>query len=667
MKYWLHRITGGDNALPYTQPLLNQGILSIGWKGLSNEENKSFIHSKGIGAVEAVFRKYEWELNRNRHCLSRFISEMKQGDLVVVPSPGHFSIYEVMDDVVFSNESIDPKYFVDYNGIQASRKESDGYYTFVNNQGEEVDLGFYRMVKPLALNLSRYDGVDARLYSKLRTLMTNIEISDVGFIIDAIINKGKQSNTDKERKAELATESESLSIVPSIHTTIELLNMELSIPNYQRPYVWDIENVDQMLNDIKSSMEQSKESYRLGSIILYGNDIVDGQQRLTTIALTKIAFQRIEGRKNELNYNMKFNHSQSFEHIKKNFAFIRDWLQRYPNKKAFEEYLDNRCVCSVLKISGKDGMSMAFKLFDSQNGRGKPLEPYNLLKAYHLRAMDSQTTNEKILYDRTWEQATRYNRSNSFQTYDILKHLFDEQLFRSRVWSRNKSAWSFTKKQIGEFKGMSIDKYHSPLYPFQNHQLLFYMTEKFYQGFLAETMPTRSRFVDNDDTNISSFTQITQPIVNGKEFFEYIRTYTEIYKRLFVELDTYQLRDFKSFYKTHCLKYDGHWRTGDNYVREMYKSIVMCLFDKFGEEVLNKYYRVLYLLTYIVRRINEKVFYQTVAKYPQELFAIIYNAKSEYDLKALENMITYEVIGGYTSFKEYEKVVEELKGTNYGE
>ena len=93
----------------------------------------------------------------------------------------------------------------------------------------------------------------------------------------------------------------------------------------------------------------------------------------------------------------------------------------------------------------------------------------------------------------------------------------------------------------------------------------------------------------------------------------------------------------------------------------------MCLFDKFGEEVLNKYYRVLYLLTYIVRRINEKVFYQTVAKYPQELFAIIYNAKSEYDLKALENMITYEVIGGYTSFKEYEKVVEELKGTNYGE
>lgn len=659
MRYWLHRITGGDYAQPYTQPLLSQGILSIGWKGLSNDDNKSFIQEKGIEGVEAVLRKYEWELNRNRHCLSRFISEMKQGDLVVVPSPGHFSIYKVMDDVVFSNESIDIKCFVDYNGIQASKKESDGYYSFINNQGEEVDLGFYRRVKPLVLDLSRYDGIDPRLYSKLRTLMTNIEISDVGPIIDEILKKGSQRGNDSDTGN--GPIEKALSVVPLIHTTLELLSMSLSIPNYQRPYVWSEENVDQMLNDIMLSMEQSKEKYRLGSIILYDNNIVDGQQRLTTLALVKIALQRMDGRTNELKPNLTYNHSQSFEHIRKNFNFINDWLLRNPNKKAFEEYLDNHCVCSVLKISGRDGMSMAFKLFDSQNGRGKPLEPYNLLKAYHLRAMDSQPTNEKIICDRTWEQATRYCKSDNIQTYDILKHLFDEQLYRSRVWSRNKCAWNFTKKRIDEFKGMNIDKYHSPLYPFQNYQLLFYMTEKFYQGFLAETMPTCSRFVDNDDTNISPFTQITQPIVNGKEFFDYIRTYAEIYKRLFIELDTYQLREFKSFYKIHCLKYDGHWRTGDNYVREMYKSIIMCIFDKFGENVLNKYYRTLYLLTYIVRRLNEKVFYQTVAKHPQELFAIIHNAKSECDLKALDKRIIWEIPGGYTSFKEYEDVVEELK------
>ena len=60
------------------------------------------------------------------------------------------------------------------------------------------------------------------------------------------------------------------------------------------------------------------------------------------------------------------------------------------------------------------------------------------------------------------------------------------------------------------------------------------------------------------------------------------------------------------------------------------------------------------------------MFYQTVAKHPQELFAIIHNAKSEYDLKVFDKMIIFEVKDGYKEFKEYEIVVEELKKINYG-
>ena len=35
-------------------------------------------------------------------------------------------------------------------------------------------------------------------------------------------------------------------------------------------------------------------------------------------------------------------------------------------------------------------------MFDSQNGRGKELEAYNLLKAYHIRAMELNGQDEKI-------------------------------------------------------------------------------------------------------------------------------------------------------------------------------------------------------------------------------------------------------------------------------
>ena len=665
MKYWLHRITGGDNALPYVKPLLGQGFLSIGWKGLSNDENKNSIQERGWSAVNDIMLRYGWELGRSRYCLSRFISEMRSGDLVVVPASGNFSIYEIIDDVVYSNEFFDPRYFVDSNGIRASRIEGNGYYSFVNNLGEEIDLGFYRRVKPRIINKSRYEGVDPLLYAKLRTLMTNIDISDIGSVIDDVLRLERPFH-DVGIIESVKTNNEVAKINrPEVFIISDLLDLDLSIPNYQRPYVWSTENVEHMLNDIKTSMDQGKESYRLGSLILHESNLVDGQQRVTTLYLLKIALGEVLGRINDLDCNLKYNHNQSFEHIKANYAFIKNWLQTNPNNLSFEDYLDHHCECLVIRITGEDGLAIAFRLFDSQNGRGKPLEPYNLLKAFHLRAMDGQPSEEKVRCDRKWEQATRYNKSpRETSAYDILKHLFDEQLYRSRIWSHNKEAWSFSKKRIDEFKGMSIDKYHNPLYPFQNHQLLLYMTEKFYQGFLLGTMPTRSRFTDNDDFEISPFTQVNQPIVNGKDFFEYIQTYVEIYKRLFIELDSYQLKDFKSFYKKHCLEYNGHWRKGDNYVREMYKSLVLCLFDKFGEEVLNKYHKVLYLRAYIVRRVNKKVFYQTVAKHPQELFSIIYNAKSEADLVALQNGIEWKPEKVFDDFTEYESVIEEINEEN---
>ena len=217
---------------------------------------------------------------------------------------------------------------------------------------------------------------------------------------------------------------------------------------------------------------------------------------------------------------------------------------------------------------------------------------------------------------------------------------------------------------------MYIDKTHGPKYAFQNRQMLMYMTEKFYNAFLMDTMSVKSRFNDNDGSEINPFTSVSQPIVNGKDFFEYIRTYTEIYKKMFLELDSYQLKEFKDFYKEYCLGYDGHWRTGDNYVREMYKSIVMYLFDKFGEDVLNRYYEKLYLLCYYLRRSKQKVYYQTVAEYPQKFFTIINNAKSESDLKALDLALQINVRDGFVDkegmnkFPQYEKVVERLNGKN---
>lgn len=73
------------------------------------------------------------------------------------------------------------------------------------------------------------------------------------------------------------------------------------IPSYQRPYAWEDEHVNQLVDDLaKWSQEQrgrhekDKSPYFLGSVVLVQTgpdtfDVVDGQQRLTTLMLLFLA------------------------------------------------------------------------------------------------------------------------------------------------------------------------------------------------------------------------------------------------------------------------------------------------------------------------------------------------------------------------------------------
>ncbi len=49
-------------------------------------------------------------------------------------------------------------------------------------------------------------------------------------------------------------------------------------------------------------------------------------------------------------------------------------------------FLKNCSMVYVKLVS----LEEAFQFFDSQNARGKPLAPYDLLKAYHLRSLSTE-------------------------------------------------------------------------------------------------------------------------------------------------------------------------------------------------------------------------------------------------------------------------------------
>lgn len=435
-------------------------------------------------------------------------------------------------------------------------------------------------------------------------------------------------------------------ITAEIKKVIKVLDDKMEIPNYQRPYRWTENNVRLLLEDITNSWKEGKSSYRIGSVILNSKNsqlnIVDGQQRITTILLVlkSLGSDAGDGLRNSLQYK----HQDSLNSIIRNKKFIDLWLQENIGNDAnsFEKYILEYCEFVEIKVSD---LSEAFQMFDSQNGRGKELEAYNLLKAYHIRAMESNTFEEKIACDKTWEGAARYQpNKESNQVSDLLRQLINEQLYRTRLWSRKETALEFNKKQIKEFKGITVSKNHPIYFPYQNRELLQFVMQNYFKSIGVAVNGVKSRFKQSTPENISPFALLNQNIVNGKDFFDYAETYVEIYKRLFnSEYD--EMKEFKKFIQKNC-KYSGSHRDGDKYLFELYKSLIMLMFDKFGEEGVEKYYKTLYLLVFRLRLEKEQVRYTSVADYPiqNKAFNIIENAQTYSDLTRLEKMANKKVI-----------------------
>lgn len=186
--YWLHRITGGDNGWMLSYPLLNEhSILSTGWSDFSKDSFVCGVNEHGMAYLEETMMR-EWKIDykpRNRWCLYYFIHEMRKGDIVIVPQwGGVFSICEIEDDEVLTNESLSEVYYAPL-GIS---KHEDGYL-YKDDERKCVDLGFYRKVKVLHSQISRSDYAEQDLISRMKIMQTNAEIGDIANAIDTTIKR----------------------------------------------------------------------------------------------------------------------------------------------------------------------------------------------------------------------------------------------------------------------------------------------------------------------------------------------------------------------------------------------------------------------------------------------------------------------------------------------
>ncbi|MBD5164973.1 hypothetical protein [Helicobacter sp.] len=182
MKYFLHRISHEWQA---SYPLLENGLLSIGWSDFSEREfvddvrrGKEFL-DKRLEVLKDPLGK----LPRNRNCLYRFIVEMDRRDIILVPKPKFFSIYRVVETAVPVSEINLPKNLYSEDGKPITIQKG-----LIYKGNESVDLGFIIRVELIAKDVSRYEYADAALTARMRKVrFTNACIDDLKGSVQNVI------------------------------------------------------------------------------------------------------------------------------------------------------------------------------------------------------------------------------------------------------------------------------------------------------------------------------------------------------------------------------------------------------------------------------------------------------------------------------------------------
>lgn len=364
----------------------------------------------------------------------------------------------------------------------------------------------------------------------------------------------------------------------------ELLKMEIDIPDYQRPYKWTIQNIEELLGDISTAINQAglyrtPFKYRVGTIILHENehgifDVVDGQQRIISLLLIKQCIET--GVKCPIS-KKKFSNKITQTNIHDNYMFIREWfsLKNKDDKKNFIRVFDEILEVVVISV---EKVSEAFQLFDSQNTRGKSLDPHDLLKAYHLREM------KKYPYDME-HAVTKWESKDTNQ----IRELFDLFLFPVWNWSRGLKSKPFTAKEIDTYKGIPESSTYS------------------YARRASKAMPCF---------------QITETFISGNDFFEMVDHYLylihDIKKEIFNNQDFAEIKsiicngkEVSSIKEMDSVKYGS---AGFVYARNLFYCALLCYYDKFhnfDEMAVKK----LFTWAFMIRVDMENLGFDSINKY----------------------------------------------------
>lgn len=289
------------------------------------------------------------------------------------------------------------------------------------------------------------------------------------------------------------------------------------IPDYQRPYAWGEKECETLWSDIfafafpdndSSRFDPKRDEYFLGPIVTFKNEscqmeVIDGQQRLTTLMLLLRAFYDKFAEMKDNNSKTIYetiakciwktdelgnpdrnvlkidsqvasdNDKEEFLTILKrgqvdkeqksryaeNYRFflskIKDFLDHFPS---YFVYLPSRILryCILLPIEA-DNIDTALRIFSTLNDRGKPLSDADIFKAEFYKFYSSMGTKDQFIEE--WKELEELTGKIFHPSIGTpMDELFSRYMYYIRALQKNKKTTIEALRKFYEKDGYSLLK-----------------------------------------------------------------------------------------------------------------------------------------------------------------------------------------------------------------
>lgn len=204
----------------------------------------------------------------------------------------------------------------------------------------------------------------------------------------------------------------------SIHDIYNGEKATYEVPIYQRNYAWEVDEITSLVQDVYDAYAKNNSTYFIGTLVTFNKgdqiyEVIDGQQRLTTINLVLSALDT--PKQNKLTYRARKKSNDTIKSIPdfkidekdngiiKGYEYAKDAIDDIVPKndtENFKKYFQNNVHLIHYNVPKDIDLNHYFEIM---NSRGEQLEKHEIIKA---RLIEKLKDEDKLIFSQLWESCS---------------------------------------------------------------------------------------------------------------------------------------------------------------------------------------------------------------------------------------------------------------------